>query len=162
MTRTKVTRGVLARRMTIALALLGATACGGSAPTNEPSDAAVRSDASGLVGDATRGRMFATTTGCATAVVCHGADLGGLTTPVPGTMVYPQNITPDMQTGIGGFSDEEIVSAVRTGVHDGHTLCPQMPRIPTLTDQQAADLVAYLRSVAPVSRQIPASHCTSG
>lgn len=115
----------------------------------------------GLVGDPIRGQMVATASGCASATICHGADLGGSATiPVPGTTVFPQNITPDLQTGIGSWSDAEIERAVREGVNaDGRTLCPSMLRFPSLTAQQMTDLVVYLRAVPPVSRVVPSNDC---
>lgn len=140
----------------IGLVLFGASACGG---TEAVSDAGV-GDSGPLVGSPTRGMTIATTSGCAAVAVCHGSDLGGLVTPVPGTMVYPRNITPDTATGIGSFTDEEIALAVRTGVtRGGRTLCPNMTRFPMMTDQQVADLVAYLHTVPAVSRVVPASRC---
>ena len=44
-----------------------------------------------------------------------------------GTLLAP-NITPDVQTGIGGWTDDEFVGAVRDGIgHGGIHLYPAMP-----------------------------------
>jgi cytochrome c1 len=137
--------------------MLSVLGCGSG---GEPADAGVRGDGGPLVGKPMRGMMLLTTSGCATASVCHGADLAGQTTPIAGSAVYPRNITPDVTTGIGAYTDDEIGLAVRTGVtHGGRTLCPNMPRFSTMTDQQVADLIAYLRSVDAESRVVPTSTC---
>jgi len=93
---------------------------------------------------------------------CHGADLSGSDTPIGagGSLAYPPNLTPDEATGLGAWSDDEIVRAVRTGVDDeGASLCAAMPRFDTLGDDQASELVAYLRSLPSVSHDVPESAC---
>lgn len=93
---------------------------------------------------------------------CHGADLSGSDTPlgVAGSLAYPANLTPDPATGIGAWSDDDVVRAMRTGVDDeGAALCSAMPRFDAIDDAQAASIVAYLRSVAAVAHEVPASHC---
>jgi hypothetical protein len=121
-------------------------------------------------GDAiTVGALFVQQRNCAK---CHRAPdgtLSGRTTPVEG-LVYPANLTPDVQTGLGGWADIEIVRAMRFGVdNQGELLCPQMPHFDGtsqvadyhdyMTDVEANAIVAYLRSLAPVSKNIPASMC---
>ncbi|WP_029351475.1 c-type cytochrome [Bosea sp. 117] len=72
---------------------------------------------------------------------------------------YPPNLTPDKETGIGGWSEADIVKAVRTGERpDGRMLVPVMPyhSYSKLTDQDAAALAAYLKSMKPVSNKAPA------
>jgi hypothetical protein len=149
------------RALGVVCTLMIASACG-STPSAPPTqgDAGGVGDA-GRAGDPMRGLMVVTANSCATATLCHGADLGGSNTiPVPGTRVFPQNVTPDVQTGIGGWTDAQIEAAVRTGVDaSGRTLCPTMPRFTTLTAQQMADLIAYLRSVPPVNREVPENSC---
>ena len=45
---------------------------------------------------------------------------------------YVPNITPDVETGIGGWTDDEILRAVRDGVaKDGHFLLPILPHDPS-------------------------------
>ena len=64
------------------------------------------------------------------------------------------NITPDAETGIGSWTDEQIVSALRDGKdRDGSTLCITMQRY-SFSDEQAADLVAFLRGLPGVSNAI--------
>ena len=71
---------------------------------------------------------------------------------------YPPNLTPDLETGIGGWSEAEIVTAVRTGVRpDGRELAPPMPwrAYAVLSDADAAALAAYIKSLPPVSHRAP-------
>lgn len=68
-----------------------------------------------------------------------------------GTLWIP-NITPDPETGIGRWKDDEILRALRDGVaRDGHFLIPFMPygAYQHLSDDDARAVVAYLRSVPP-------------
>jgi len=72
------------------------------------------------------------------------------------------NITPDRETGIGGWSANEVLRAIRDGVRpNGQQLSPQMPygyyRIFTPSDLEA--VVAYVRSLPAVSSTVP-HRCT--
>ncbi len=67
------------------------------------------------------------------------------------------NITPDRETGIGGWTDEEIIRAIREGKRkDGRTLGPPMPYslYRDLSDTDVKAIVAYLRTVKPVRNQV--------
>jgi mono/diheme cytochrome c family protein len=71
-----------------------------------------------------------------------------------GAMAAP-NITPDRETGIGAWSEGEIVRAIRDGIgRDGQALLPVMPYsgFRQMSDEDAAALVAYLRAMPPVRR----------
>jgi mono/diheme cytochrome c family protein len=71
---------------------------------------------------------------------------------------YPPNLTSDMATGLGGWSDDEIAHAIRTGERpDGRILAPIMPwhAYAAYTDADMADLIAYLRSLPVVEHQVP-------
>jgi hypothetical protein len=64
-----------------------------------------------------------------------------------------RNITPDVETGIGGWTDGEIVRAMREGVsRNGEALFPIMPwfMYRSLSDEDAAAVIAYLRAQPPV------------
>ena len=70
---------------------------------------------------------------------------------------FPPNLTSD-KTGLGDWSEADIVRAVRQGVRpDGRMLAPAMPwrSYAALTDQDAADLAAYLKSLPATARQVP-------
>ncbi len=69
-----------------------------------------------------------------------------------------RNITPDVETGIGGWTDGEIIRAVREGVdHNGEGLFPIMPYFiyRHISDADMEAVVAYLRSVDPVKSARP-------
>lgn len=71
---------------------------------------------------------------------------------------YPPNLTPDRQTGLGTWSQDDIIRALRTGVRpDGRVLAPVMPwrSYAALTDADARALVRYLKSLPPVRHPIP-------
>ncbi len=70
----------------------------------------------------------------------------------PGVLCI-RNITPDRETGIGSWSDGEIIRAVRDGVdHQGKGLFPIMPYFvyAKVADADMEAVVAYLRSMKPV------------
>jgi mono/diheme cytochrome c family protein len=72
--------------------------------------------------------------------------------------VYGSNLTPDVETGIGRWSDGELVRAIREGVsRDGHLIFPVMAYqfYHGLSDNDALALVAYIRSMPPVRNEVP-------
>jgi len=82
---------------------------------------------------------------------------GSQTWDTPAYTVKGSNITPDRETGIGAWSDDDLKRALTDGVRpNGVPLAPQMPfafyRILTPRDRDA--LVAYLRSVSPVRHEV--------
>lgn len=73
---------------------------------------------------------------------------------------YAPNITPDAETGIGEWTDEEIIRAVREGIHrDGRVMGPPMayPFYRDISDRDMQAIVAYLRNVPPVRNEVPRS-----
>lgn len=74
-------------------------------------------------------------------------------------VVYPPNITPDIETGIGGWSDAQIANAVRTGIgRHGQRRIATMPwqGYAKLSDEDVSAIVSYLHSIDAVSHQVPA------
>jgi mono/diheme cytochrome c family protein len=74
-----------------------------------------------------------------------------------GTLWIP-NLTPDPETGLGGWSDDEVMRAIRDGVSkDGHFLIPLMPyfSFQYLADEDARAVVAYLRSIPAYKQPTP-------
>jgi mono/diheme cytochrome c family protein len=68
------------------------------------------------------------------------------------------NITSDSETGAGTWTDDMLARAIREGIgHDGRTLFPVMPYTSyrSMTDEDLASIIVYLRSVAPVHNQLP-------
>ncbi len=116
-----------------------------------------------------RGRYLATImdcTGCHTDGALAGAPnperhLAGSQVGfgIPGLgVVYPPNLTPDPQTGLASWTEEDLVRVLRTGVRpDGRGLVPVMPwpSYSALTDEDMRALVAYLRSLPPTHHKVP-------
>lgn len=79
---------------------------------------------------------------------------------VPGLGVfYPPNLTPDAETGLGRWTEADIIKAVRTGQRpDGRELAPAMPwhAYSALNDEDAKALAVYLKSMPPVKNAAPA------
>lgn len=74
-----------------------------------------------------------------------------------GVFVGP-NLTPDKETGLGSWTQEQIATALTTGVRpDGRILAPIMPwhALANLTKPDVQALVAYLQSLSPVSHKVP-------
>lgn len=78
---------------------------------------------------------------------------------VPGQgYVYPPNLTPDEETGLGKWSEADIIAAFTTGMRpDGRQLAPMMPWMSYahINADDATALVAYLRSLTPVKHKVP-------
>ena len=73
--------------------------------------------------------------------------------------VRPSNITPDKDSGIGGWSAAQVKAGIRDGKRpNGQQMSPQMPygfyKIFTPADLDA--VVAYVQSIPPVSRKVEA------
>lgn len=79
--------------------------------------------------------------------------------PFPeGTVLWTRNITSDRETGLGSWTDGEIARAVTAGLsRDGTPLFLNMPydQFGALSAADLTDLVAWVRSIPPVTRQIP-------
>jgi len=77
----------------------------------------------------------------------------------PWGISYAKNLTPDENTGIGSWSEETFVKAIRTGKHMGVSR-PILPPMPwnvyvNLTDADLKAVYAYLRSLPPVHNPQP-------
>jgi mono/diheme cytochrome c family protein len=85
-----------------------------------------------------------------------GSDVGF---EIPGLGVFNgRNITPDKETGIGSWTDEQIAAAITTGKRpDGRQLAPIMnyPAFVNMTKDDVKAVVAYLRSIPPVHNAVP-------
>ena len=77
----------------------------------------------------------------------------------PWGVSYATNLTPDENTGIGSWSEETFVKAIRTGRHMGvsRPILPPMPvdAYKSFTDADLKAIYAYLRSIAPVKNRVP-------
>lgn len=108
---------------------------------------------------ASRGEQLARAGDC---VACHTAQggkpfAGGLKMSTPVGAIYSTNITPDKETGIGGYSYEDFAKALREGVaKDGHNLYPAMPytSFARINDEDMRALYDFfMHKVAPVKQQ---------
>lgn len=75
----------------------------------------------------------------------------------PVTLSIP-NITPDLETGIGRWTDGEKIRAIREGIHkDGSVLFPMMPyeQYKYMSDNDVQAVVAYLNSLKPIRHDSP-------
>ncbi|HEY6645078.1 cytochrome c [Povalibacter sp.] len=75
-----------------------------------------------------------------------------------GSVVVGPNLTPDLQTGLGGWTAEDIAKALRTGIRpDGRVLSGIMPwpAYANLTPQDMDALIAFLKSLRPVKNKVP-------
>lgn len=85
---------------------------------------------------------------------------GGFHLVDPAFDVYSANITPDKETGIGTWSDAEIMRAIRQGLDNkGKVIFPPMP-VPTynnMSDDDAKSITAYLRTLKPIHNEVPES-----
>ena len=84
-----------------------------------------------------------------------GSDVGF---EIPGLGVFPgRNITPDKETGIGNWTDEQIATALTTGKRpDGRQLAPIMP-YPSFTHMSKEDIaaiIAFLHSIPAVKNEV--------
>jgi mono/diheme cytochrome c family protein len=78
---------------------------------------------------------------------------------LPGRVVAP-NLTPDPETGAGKWTDDQLARAIREGIgHDGRALFPFMPypKFRTMSDEDLASVIVYLRSLAAVRNPLPAT-----
>jgi hypothetical protein len=79
----------------------------------------------------------------------------------PWGISYAINLTPDQSTGIGGWTEEMFVKALKTGRHMGVSR-PIMPPMPwssfrNFSDDDLKAMFAYLRSIPPISNRVPAA-----
>lgn len=76
---------------------------------------------------------------------------------LPGDVVAP-NITPDVETGIGAWTDGEKIRAIREGIsRDGRPLFPMMPYqgFAKMSDSDVQALVAYMNTLPAVRNPLP-------
>jgi mono/diheme cytochrome c family protein len=145
------------------LALLGGSAMRLLAPRDARADADVQPIAASgarVAGDlVARGAYLAHAADCE---ACHngaaGAFAGGRAFKTPFGTIYASNITPDPQTGVGGYTDDEWVSALRRGVgRGGKHLYPAMPytNYTLMTREDALAIKAYVMAQPSVKANTP-------
>lgn len=76
----------------------------------------------------------------------------------PWGVSYARNLTPDLETGLGTWTNVEIERALRSGVRkDGSPILPPMswPNSSRLTPDDMGSLIAYLKSLPPIKHKVP-------
>jgi mono/diheme cytochrome c family protein len=154
------------------VALASAPACGSSAstppaPAVDPTSREASTAEKG--GEAVQKRK---------CVTCHGMNMAGAVAPLPlagittdtRVELYPPNLTPDPDTGIGvgvstdpakkSYTDDLLARAIRSGIdNDDLELCPEMKHFADMTDFEVYSIVKYLRALPPVNQKILRSVC---
>jgi mono/diheme cytochrome c family protein len=114
--------------------------------------------------DVENGKRLYTASGC---LSCHlpardnkDADKslpsGGHKLVTPAGTFYPPNITPDRETGIGGWSDTDFINAMKLGISpDGQHYLPAFPytSYAHMSDADVLDIKAYMDTLTPVTAQ---------
>ena len=143
-------------------AVVAASSCGqtGGGGTAANPDSATTMTAEAKIEMGRRLTVIAGCTDCHTPGSFYGApdmsrNLSGseLGWTGPWGTTYPSNLTPDTETGLGSWSEEQLVTAIRTGKRpDGSPILPPMPwpLYSQLTDEEAYAVAAYLKSIPPV------------
>jgi hypothetical protein len=82
---------------------------------------------------------------------------GKLTSIVAEAGVYPKNLTPDPATGLGCWTDDQIINAFMNGLDEkGDMLCSRMPIYRARVDGgMPQQIVDFLRTLPPANKAIP-------
>ncbi len=79
----------------------------------------------------------------------------------PWGVSFATNLTPDKDTGMGEWTEEAFIQAIRTGKHqgqpNGRNILPPMPwpAFNHATDEDLKAIWAYLRSIPPIKNKVP-------
>jgi mono/diheme cytochrome c family protein len=81
---------------------------------------------------------------------------GGIKLKDPeGKRLYGPNLTPDKETGIGNFTEQDFKKAIQEGVTPaGKKLSPPMGKFKSLNDKQVHSIYTYLHSLKPVHHEV--------
>ncbi len=142
----------------VVMAAFSASACGQDLVTLDREELVERGD-----------YLVNTIAGCGNCHTPHNDDgtlnqdmklAGAYVITEPVFEAYAKNITPDMETGIGSWTEDEIVDALRNGVRpDGQVLGPPMSFAfyRDLSDNDAYAIAAYLKTIEPIRNEVPDS-----
>jgi len=73
-----------------------------------------------------------------------------------GQQVYSTNITPDVETGIGSWTESQFLRALKGGFRpNGTPVLYPMEQYVDMTDDEAAAVFAYLKTVPPIRKTTP-------
>jgi cytochrome c553 len=105
-----------------------------------------------LTGNEAQGPILAGST----VGIAYTPDRAGI---APG-LAFAPNLTSDPETGLGSWTEDEIIRAMTSGVGKyGHRRLPVMPSVnyTALTQDDLRAIARYLKRLPPVSRRIPKS-----
>ena len=78
----------------------------------------------------------------------------------PWGVSFTANLTPDKETGLGNWTEDMFLMALRTGRHEGkgRPILPPMPYpyVSSLSDEDLKAVFTYLQSLPPVRNRVPA------
>jgi len=154
-------------RMRLGVAVLPAGAIAASLATQSCTSGKVEATSAAAVDPVVRGRYLTTIMSCNdchtpgyfygapdTMRLLSGSDVGWTG---PWGVVHARNLTPDSATGIGSWTKEQIVHALRSGnTPDGRQLAPIMPWAnfaSILDENDAMAIAAYLKSLPPITHK---------
>jgi len=77
----------------------------------------------------------------------------------PWGVSFTANLTPDPETGLGKWTEDTFIAALRTGRHEGQgrPILPPMPwpQFRNATDEDLKAIFAYLQSIPPIKNRVP-------
>ncbi len=77
----------------------------------------------------------------------------------PWGVSYTRNLTPDAETGLGGWTEQQFIDTFRNGRRQGRgrEILPPMPipELSNLTDEDLKAIFAYLMAIPPVKNRVP-------
>ena len=77
----------------------------------------------------------------------------------PWGVSFSANLTPDVRTGIGAWTEELFIKAMKNGLHlgVGRPILPPMPfmGLAGLKDEDLKSVFAYLKSIKPIDNKVP-------
>ncbi len=154
------------KKILIAIAAIAVVAAGSWVSTWSKPAVNVAADVAARPGDPVHGEYLARAADCMACHTVKGGEpfAGGYPFKTPVGTIYSTNISSDHEHGLGGYSFDDFVLAMREGVaKDGRRLYPAMPytSYAKVSDADLKDLYAYFTTKVPASnRGKPACrHC---
>lgn len=81
--------------------------------------------------------------------------MGGYEFKLPFGTIHTPNITPDLETGIGTYTDQQLYNALKNNIsHSGRALVGFMS-FNNMGDEDVRSIISYLRTIEPVKNEVP-------
>ncbi len=82
---------------------------------------------------------------------------------IDGNIVHTRNLTPDKETGIGNWTEEQFIKAVKQGMRpNGHMVRYPMTPFAALTDEEVSTIWAYLQTIPAIKNDVDVLTATAG